>query len=197
MTRVFLACGVVAGPLFIVTVLIQAQTRAGFDLGRHPISLLSLGPFGWIQVLNFAITGVLCVVCGVGLQRMGSVGNVIPAAVAEIGLGLVMAGLCITDPGAGFPPGAPEGAPDDFSWHGILHEVGFALSQIGWLIFATSVILRAPTPAWRWISAIPPVLVLVLVAWPNMSGLSVRLLLATAVELGSVAVVAEICSRTP
>ena len=35
----------------------QAFTRDGFDLRRHPISLLSLGEFGWIQVANFVVCG--------------------------------------------------------------------------------------------------------------------------------------------
>ena len=42
-TRRLLACGIVAGPLFLVVALVQALTRDGFDLSRHPISLLSLG----------------------------------------------------------------------------------------------------------------------------------------------------------
>ncbi|MGH3924100.1 MAG: hypothetical protein ACRDTT_14750 [Pseudonocardiaceae bacterium] len=34
LTRALLACGVLAGPLFVVVAAIQALTRAGFDLGR-------------------------------------------------------------------------------------------------------------------------------------------------------------------
>jgi hypothetical protein len=45
-TRALLACGVVAGPLFVVVATLEALTRRGYDLGRHPISLLSLGDFG-------------------------------------------------------------------------------------------------------------------------------------------------------
>jgi len=40
------ACGIVAGPVFLATALTQAYTRDGFDLARHPISLLSLGDLG-------------------------------------------------------------------------------------------------------------------------------------------------------
>jgi hypothetical protein len=38
MTTRALTCGVVAGPLYIVVVLIQALTRDGFDVTRHPAS---------------------------------------------------------------------------------------------------------------------------------------------------------------
>ena len=60
-----LACGIVAGPLFLAVWLVQALTRDGFDPGRHPISLLSLGGAGWIQILNFVTAGVLYVATAV------------------------------------------------------------------------------------------------------------------------------------
>jgi hypothetical protein len=46
-TRALLACGVVAGPLFVAVALLQVLTRQGFDLTRHRISLLAeVGPGG-------------------------------------------------------------------------------------------------------------------------------------------------------
>ena len=68
MKRNLLCCGIVAGPLFIVTSLIQAFTRTGFDLARHPISLLGLGSLGWVQITNFVVSGVLYVLGAVGLR---------------------------------------------------------------------------------------------------------------------------------
>jgi hypothetical protein len=64
-----LACGIVAGPLFLAVALTQGFTRQGFDLSRHPLSLLSLGDLGWIQIANFVVTGVLYVACAVGMRR--------------------------------------------------------------------------------------------------------------------------------
>jgi hypothetical protein len=58
MRRNLIYCGIVAGPLFIAVTLIQAFTRTGFDLARHPLSLLSLGSLGWIQILNFVVSGI-------------------------------------------------------------------------------------------------------------------------------------------
>ena len=46
LTERLLACGIAAGPLFLVVWAIQAFTRDGFDPARHPISLLSLGDLG-------------------------------------------------------------------------------------------------------------------------------------------------------
>jgi hypothetical protein len=61
--------GIVAGPLFLVVWALQAFTRDGFDPGRHPLSLLSLGDLGWIQIANFVATGALFVACAVGLRH--------------------------------------------------------------------------------------------------------------------------------
>src|SRR5947209_14375922 len=59
LTRLLLLCGAIAGPLFIFTVLIQDYTRPGFDPRLDPLSLLSLGDWGWVQMVNFALAGVL------------------------------------------------------------------------------------------------------------------------------------------
>jgi Protein of unknown function (DUF998) len=69
-TSALLACGIVAGPLFLAVVRAQAFAREGFDLGRHPLSLLSLGELGWIQIANFVVTGALYVACAVGMWQV-------------------------------------------------------------------------------------------------------------------------------
>ena len=48
--KFLLACGLALAPLFYVVVVAQMLTRTGFDIGRHPLSLLSLGDAGWIQI---------------------------------------------------------------------------------------------------------------------------------------------------
>ena len=68
-TRALLACGVVGAPLFVVASLVQSSTRDGFDLKRHPFSMLSLGEHGWIQITNFVVCGLLFIACGVGMRR--------------------------------------------------------------------------------------------------------------------------------
>ena len=63
-TARLLAAGIVAGPLFLVLWALQAFTRDGFDPGRHPISLLSLGDLGWIQIATFLVTGAMTIAGG-------------------------------------------------------------------------------------------------------------------------------------
>lgn len=181
--------GVVAGPLFLGVWALQAFTRDGFDPGRHPISLLSLGDAGWVQIANFVLTGSLYVAAAVGLRRAG-LGTRGPRLLGVFGAGLIVAGLFVTDPGAGFPVGAPEGR-GEVSWHGVLHEVGFGIAQLGW-IAAAIVFARRFRGRARW-SAIAAIVVALLIAgWPDTDSLSVRLVLATAVQVGFLAV---LCSR--
>ena len=46
----------------------QAATREGFDILRHPLSLLSTGDLGWLQITNFVVAGVLALVGARGLR---------------------------------------------------------------------------------------------------------------------------------
>src|SRR6266511_22109 len=89
-TRALLAGGVVAGPLFIVVGLLQAYTRDGFDLRRHPLSLLSNGDLGWIQITTFVVTGLLFAGTAVGMRRVlhpGRGGTWGPLLVGAVGGG--------------------------------------------------------------------------------------------------------------
>ena len=126
MTRGLLICGVLAGPVFVTALILQMVTRHGFDPARHPISVLSLGEPGWIQIVNFVLTGVLSIAFAMGIRRLlakGPGGTWGPILVACYGLGLIIAGAFLGDPGLGFPPGTPDAILEP-SWHGLVHDVG-------------------------------------------------------------------------
>lgn len=125
-TAALLACGAVAGPLFVVLVFIQAFTRRGFNMTIHPPSLLSLGDGGWIQVANFIVCGLLFVAAGAGLRR-ATRATWGPILIACVGAGMVIGGLFSADPGLGFPAGAPTGQPTTMTWHAMLHLTGFGI----------------------------------------------------------------------
>lgn len=136
------ACGIAAGPVFIGAILIQAFTRRGFNLTHLPLSLLSLGDLGWIQVTNFVVTGILIVGCAVGMsgQRKLSYGAVWgPVLIGIYGLGLLAAGVFPPDPAMGFPPGARQGTV--MSWHAVLHGIAFFVAHLA-VIFACFVFAR-------------------------------------------------------
>jgi hypothetical protein len=124
--RTLLACGVVAGPLFTVVALVQMVTRDGFDPSRHPLSLLSNGDLGWVQITNFVLAGLLFLAGAVGMRpilRPGPGGTWGPRLIGAMGVALVWGGVFVADPAQGFPPGTPPGVPDQLSWHSILHTV--------------------------------------------------------------------------
>ncbi|QFZ16564.1 DUF998 domain-containing protein [Saccharothrix syringae] len=124
-TRLLLACGVLAGPLYLVTGFALALTREGFDLTRHPFSMLSLGEGGGLQIANFVVTGLLFLAGAAGARRSGRAGRWAPLLLGVFALGMIGGGVFTADPAFGFPAGAPEGQPETLSWHGVLHGVAF------------------------------------------------------------------------
>lgn len=187
-----LACGIAAGPVFVAVWAIQAFTRAGFDPGRHPLSLLSLGELGWIQIANFVVSGALLVACGLGLRRAGA-GLWGPLLVGLNGVGLIIAGVFPTDAGAGFPPGAPAGAPERISWHGVLHEVGFVVAMVSWLAACAvfgRYFARLRERGRLATCAAAPLAVLAVDGWPDLDTLSVRLVIGSAISFALVAALA-------
>jgi Protein of unknown function (DUF998) len=116
-----------------------------------------------------------------------------PLLVGGLGIGLILAGSFTTDPGAGFPPGAPAGAPEQLSWHGVLHEVGFVVALVSWTAACFVLVRRfVALKQWGWVAACvaTPLAVLVLASWPDTDSLSLRLVLATAIQFGFLAAVA-------
>jgi hypothetical membrane protein len=117
----------------------QLLFREGLDIRRHALSLASNGDLGWIQVLNFVVTGVLVVAAGIGLRSaLGADGGTwVGRLLAVYGVSLVGAGVFRADPALGFPPGTPEGA-GPISWHGLLH---LSVAGVGFLCFIAACIL--------------------------------------------------------
>jgi hypothetical protein len=137
-TRSLLGYGVIAGPCYVGIALGQAFTRDGFDPTRHSWSLLANGAYGWIQIANFILTGLMTVAAAVGLRRALRPDRAwAPALVGAYGLSLVAAGVFRADPAQGFPPGTPQSPP--VSWHGVLHLLCGAIG-FGCLIAACFVL---------------------------------------------------------
>jgi hypothetical membrane protein len=133
-TRSLLGWGAVAGPFYLVVSLAQALSRDGFDLSRHPWSLLENGSLGWIQSANFVLTGVMVAAFAVGLARADRgrpAGRWAPRLLGLYGAGLAAAGVFTADPMAGFPAGTPAGPAQTVTWHGALHLTAGAIGFLG------------------------------------------------------------------
>jgi hypothetical protein len=130
-TKSLLTAGAIAGPLYVVIGLAQAFTRPGFDITRHALSLLSNGDLGWIQVINFSLSGILVIAGALGIRRAieGRGKNFGTLLIGVYGLSLIGAGIFKADPAMGFPVGTPEDATT-MSTHGMLH---FMTGGIGFL----------------------------------------------------------------
>lgn len=189
--------GTVAGPLFLATATVQGLLRNGFDIARHPFSALSVGDFGWVQIANFVVTGVLVIAGGTGLRR------VLPATrrarrgtglLVAHGVGLIAAGVFVTDAADGFPVGTPEGIPDTFSWHAIAHGIVTPLAFLA--IVAACFLLADPLAercgsGWGPASRLVPVGVVLVMAAPGLGGISLRLAVASALVLGWLAAISR------
>ena len=195
-----LNAGVAAGPVLALTWLAQGLVRDGYDFTRHPMSLLALGEGGWVQIANFCVSGGLMLACAAGLRRIltdGPGARWVPRLVATIGASLIASGVFTADPGAGFPAGAPEGAPV-MSWHGILHEVGHLVVVVAWI--ALCFVLRTRFAwlgdrAWaRACVAMVPIAI-ALVAFPHLDSFPVRIVVASVVQLGFVGLAARRLGR--
>jgi hypothetical protein len=109
-TKMLLLCGFVGCPLFIIVFLIEGALRADYNFLKYPVSNLSIGDSGWIQILNFIITGILILFFSIGLRRISKdyPGKFwVPLLIALVGIGLIGAGIFTTDPIYGYPPDKP------------------------------------------------------------------------------------------
>jgi hypothetical membrane protein len=132
-TKMLLACGVIAGPLYVVAFLVEGATRAHYDPLRHPVSSLAFGDSGWTQRANFLVTGLLTLALAIGLRRaLRPLGGPTwgPLLVGACAVGLLGAGVFVADPINGYPPGTPDERLI-YSTHGVLHDLFSALVFLG------------------------------------------------------------------
>jgi hypothetical protein len=125
-TKTLLACGAIAGPLFTAAWAAEGATRAHYHPLRHPVSSLELGDLGWTQQANFLVAGGLTLAFAIGLRRAlrplgGSTWG--PLLVGAHAVGLLGAGIFVTDPVSGYPSGTPDHLEAYGSTHAALHDL--------------------------------------------------------------------------
>jgi hypothetical protein len=130
-----LVAGLLVGPLFTTAYLTESVSRGReYSQLRHPVSSLSLGSQGWEQIADFAVCGLLVLMFSIGLRRTlrpGPGALALPLLVAVWGIGLIGAGIFVTDPVGGYPTAASP-----VTWHGQLHDLAFSLPGFAALFLA-------------------------------------------------------------
>ena len=140
-TRALLACGAVAGPMYVMVTMAEALTRDGFDLRQHRFSWLTTGDLGWIHQSNMVLAGVLTVLLAVGVSRIMRTGRGAvwgPRLLGLFGVAYVLGGLLRADPVAGFPPGTTAEMVHH-TWQGAVQNASRGASSL--LLIATSLVI--------------------------------------------------------
>ena len=103
--HVLLGCGAIGPPLFIAVFLIEGGISAirppGYNPLRHPVSTFAIGDFGWLQTVNFLVTGLLLLGFAMGVRlvlRRHHGGIWAPVLIGLIAVGLIGAGVFTADP---------------------------------------------------------------------------------------------------
>jgi hypothetical protein len=163
-TRALLACGAVAGPVYVTVTMIQALTRDGFDLRQHRFSWLTTGELGWIHQSNMVLVGVLTVLLAVGMRQMVRTGRGAvwgPRLLGLFGVAYIIGGMLRADPVAGFPPGTTAEMVQH-TWQGAVQNASRGASSL--LLIAASLVIAGwfageGRRGWAWFygAAIPMV----------------------------------------
>ena len=127
-----LALAGIIGPVgFTTLVIVQGLLLPDYSHVRMPISALAAWPTGWIQILNFCVSGVLIVAFAIGLNmgvqptRRGAMGV---ALLVASGLGIIGAGV--------FSWKMIDGVPTETPAHAAAAILSFAATGLGLIIFS-------------------------------------------------------------
>jgi hypothetical protein len=124
-----LKAGILVGPLFVGLSLVLALASSGFDITKHEVSLLLVGNLGWLQVVNFMMTGLLGIICAFGLKRAlksGKASTWGPILLGVFGVLFIIAAIFHPDGHHGFPASAIVGIPVPPTAHANVHSMAFS-----------------------------------------------------------------------
>ena len=139
-----LAAAGIAGPiLFTVVFVIHGLLRPGYSPVADPISALAIGPYGWVQNLNFIVLGSLMLAYAVGVHlgmRPARAGILGPALLALAGVGAMLSGVVPLRAVAG------GGGTYEPAGHTVAVFMAFLGAGIGLIAFSRRM---TSDPSWR------------------------------------------------
>lgn len=140
-TTTLARAGIVAPIWFTTLVVLQGFLVPEYSHVRLPISALAAWPTGWIQNVNFYVSGGLLMAFAWGLHR-----GVQPAARTNAGLALLlMGGLGVVLAGV-FPWRMVDGVPTEPLAHVVGAITAFAATGLGLIVFSRRMMAD---PRWR------------------------------------------------
>jgi hypothetical membrane protein len=113
--------GVLAGPFFVLVATIQDVTRPGFYPLRCQVSHLAIGATGWMQAINFLVTGTLVLAFAFGLRQALRPQKLLPVLLGLVGFGFITATFFATEPFYDCPSG-PLSVPPGVTINGPVHD---------------------------------------------------------------------------
>ncbi len=151
-----LITGLAGAVLFNVTWFIDGLIRPGYDPVVQPVSALSLGPDGWIQVANFAVFGAIGVITAAAWRPTlaGGIGAIwYPRVVVLAGVATIGAAIFSQDPDLDYPAGVA--APAHPTVHAQIHNI---VAYVSLVTTITQLVILARRfrrePSWRgWATA--------------------------------------------
>jgi hypothetical membrane protein len=164
--RVLLWCGVGGTASFVVTFLLNDALWPDYDPMHDSVSEAAIGPGGWVQIASFIFSGLLITASSFALSR--AVNRRTGRLVRTFGVGLVLAGVFVSDP-------VPH---DHATSHGTAHTI------VSIIVF-TSLVLACfaaagwrPDRVWRWYCIATGVAVVALFVGSGGVGIWQRLTIA-------------------
>lgn len=137
--------GILGPLLFSAVFLFEGSIRSGYDPLRMPISALSTGQRGWIQIVNFVLFGFLLFLFTLGLYKRLPAGQT--SRVGIMPLFMISILFLISGPFVMDPVDTP---PARMTAHGLIHGLAggfvFLLMPVIIFLFLKGFSLH---PAWR------------------------------------------------
>ncbi len=140
--------GMIAPVLFVGIFLLEGWLRPDYDPRADFVSELAIGPRGWIQILNFVVTGTLLLVWARGMATEFSSGKMARGTrilLTITGICLLLSGPFITDP----MPTPPGEMTVTGTIHNLLGALFFSLTTLTCFLFLRR--FREDSH-WRWLT---------------------------------------------
>src|SRR5574342_36434 len=139
--RAAAAAGIVAPIFFTILVVVQSVAQPDYSQVAQPVSALAAWPYGWVQNVNFLVTGALVVAFAVALRHgveQRRHGWIALALLSASGLGVILVGLV--------PWRRVDGALVEPAWHGAGAIMTFLGAGLGLIAMSRRMVAD---PAWR------------------------------------------------